>query len=141
MNMAKLTNISKEEILAYIENNKIEVFLSHTDEWEGQTFEFWGCNTSTGFSMFEGPLTEVKAQYAAAVFHMLATDHDVFYPDAEALAYSYVTTFNVMQPAASEEELEEAKQAMLNAIQEGRIEIHSGVADQQGIFDFMKDEE
>jgi hypothetical protein len=140
--MNRLTNISKEEILAYIEENKIEVFLSHEDEWEGETFEFWGCNTSTGFSTFEGPLTEDKAKYAAVLFHKLANDYDVFFPDAEALAYSYVTTFNVMQPPPSEEELEEARQAMLDAIKEGRVEIAGiPVHDGQDTFDFMKDEE
>ena len=137
--MNRLTNISKEEILTYIEKNKIEVFLSHEDEWEGETFQFWGCNTSTGFSTFDGPLTEDKAQYAAALFHMLVTDYDVWFGDAEALAYSYVTTFNVMQPTPSEEEIEEAKQAMLNAIKEGRVSIAGMPEDSQDTFDFMKD--
>lgn len=137
--MHRLTNISKEEVLAYIEEHKIKVYLAHEDEWEGETLEFWGCETSTGFSTFDGPLTEDKAKYAAVLFHKLVNEYYFTFADAEALAYSYVRTFNVMQPPPSEEELEEAKQAMLSAIRDGRVTIAGMPEDQQDTFDFMKD--
>jgi hypothetical protein len=44
-----------------------------------------------------------------------------------------------MQPPPSEEELEEAKQAMLSAIRDGRVTIAGMPEDQQDTFDFMKD--
>ena len=141
--MSRLTSLSIEDVHAYLAEHNIEVFLSHEDEWEGETFQFWGCNTSTGFSTFDGPLTEDKAKYAAVLFHKLVADHNMYFGDAEALAYSYVTTFKVMEPPPSEEEVEEARQAMLAALREGRVTV-GGMDDQereQGEFDFMKEDE
>ena len=50
------------------------------------------------------------------------------FPDAEKLAYAYVTTFKVMTPHASmtEEEQEEIRQKLIDALKSGNVKVAGG---------------
>jgi len=116
-----LTNATKQEVLDYLDENKVEIFLSYTEEYEGKDYDYWGVAADTGFSTFDIPMDESKAQFAGFLFHQLVNEHGMFFGDAEKLAQSYVETYRVMQEPMTEEEQEEIRQRMIDAIDSGNV--------------------
>ena len=145
--MKKLTNLTKQEVLDYIEEHGLGIFLSYTEvydkdgnpvegtfdndddyiEPEAGTFdtlyEYWGVGTNTGFSTFDVPMDEDKAKYAGVLFHLLVNEYGMGFGDAECIACAYVKTYKVMQKPITEEEMNAAQQAMVEAIDAGRVKI------------------
>jgi len=112
-----LTNATKQEVTDYLRENKIEVFESVSDGDD----TYWGCSMESGFSTFDVPMNEEQALFASFLFHKLVNTHGVCFPDAEKLASAYSTTFLVMREPMSEDEQEEIRQQLINAIESGNV--------------------
>jgi len=146
--MNSITRMSRDEVHEYMFEHRVQVFLSHTDVYdkdgtlvepvfegdrelapkeymnEGDTlYEFWGFSGRTGSSTFDIHMNEDKAKYAAVMFLRLVTEYDMCFSDAETLASSYVTTYNVMKKPLTEEEQEEIRQRAIAAIEAGNIRL------------------
>jgi len=151
--MNSITRMSRDEVHEYMDEHKIEVFLSYDEiydkdgnlvDWvplsevqshsdddgdcqrrvakeDDTVYEYWGFSGRTGFSTFDIHMNEDKAKYAAVVFMRLVTEYDMCFSDAETLASSYVTTYNVMEKPLTEEEQEEICQRAIAAIEAGNI--------------------
>ena len=137
--------LSRQEVLDYIEEHKLGIFISYTEVYdkdgnlvEGtfddeETFiepeageddtlyEYWGVSTETGFSIFDSPIKEDKAKYAGVLFHLLVNEYWMGFGDAELLAGSYVTSYKVMQKPLTEEEEQEFRQKAITALKEGNV--------------------
>jgi len=142
----RLTKLTRQEVLDYIEEHELGIFLSYTevydkdgnfiqpfdddDNWsepevgeDDTLYEYWGVGTETGFSTFTIPMDENKAKYAGVLFHKLVSDHGVFFSDAENLTEAFVHTFKVMQEPPTEEEQKEINQQMVDTVKESKIKI------------------
>lgn len=144
--MNSITRMNRNEVNEYLYEHRVQVFLSYTDVYdkdgtlvepvfEGDRelapkeymneddtlYEFWGFSGKTGFSTFDIHMNEDKAKYAAVMFLRLVEEYDMCFSDAETLASSYVTTYNVMIKPLTEEEQEEIRQRAIAAIEAGNI--------------------
>lgn len=144
--MNSITRMSRDEVNEYLYEHRVQVFLSYTDVYdkdgnfvepvfEGDRelepkeymneddtlYEFWGFSGKTGFSTFDIHMNEDKAKYAAVMFLRLVEEYDMCFSDAETLASSYVTTYNVMIEPLTEKEQEEIRQRAIAAIEAGNI--------------------
>lgn len=122
----RLSSITKQEVIDYLEAHKVKVFLSYEEEQNGEKFEFWGCSIESGFTTFDGPMDEEKAKYAACIFHQMV-NNDMDINDAEKMANAYVATYKVMQPPLTEEEQETVRKRLFACIESGNLNIPDGV--------------
>jgi len=144
--MSNATGMKKNEVLDYLKEQGIEVFLSFEEGYdkdgnsvspisdeEGQfvghgegvtdIHQYWGFSGQTGFSTFDVPMTEEKAQYASALFYRLVNEHNMHFEDAEKFSCAFVHTYKVMQEPMTEEEQEEIRKRMIDCIDAGNMKI------------------
>ena len=152
---SRLCGMTQEEVDSYLEEKKIDVgiMMEHGFNKDGDWAEeilddkgyaigfgddccrieqFWGFSSPNGFHTFDFPLEDkVKAQYMTVLFHKLYEEYDVAWSQAEALAYSYVTSDlpvpYVPQPPMTEEEQEEVRKKLLDCIDSGNVVVPDGV--------------
>tara|TARA_Y100000034_G_scaffold111715_1_gene145065 strand:+ start:81 stop:374 length:294 start_codon:yes stop_codon:yes gene_type:complete len=91
-----LSSMRKSDVLDYIKEHNILVELVDSKERDGEILELWGFQGKTGFSTFEVPMTEEKAQYASALFYRLHNEYGMDFGSAEKLAQGFVNTYVVM---------------------------------------------
>jgi len=111
-----LGNATTQEVFTYLYENKITVDEAYTDGDD----VYWACSTGTGFSTFDFPMNEEQAYFASFLFHQLC-EKGVWFGDAERLAQAYVMAYKVMQKPISEDEQEQIRQQLLNAIESGNV--------------------
>ena len=114
-----LTTMTRQEVLDFMEEHEISVGISYEDD----ECQYWGFTGRGGFHTFDAPFDEDKAMYASVLCHRLLNECNITFGDAERLAMAYVEIYKVMQKPMSEEEQEEVRKKLMEAIDSGNLEV------------------